>query len=138
MVGAVKRIVARNFWIASRSESGVAFSKSAVLAPKCSGNASSPPNPKVKASGGVPMKTSSALGFRQERGKQSHMAITSRWKCIVPLGLPVVPEVKAINATSSARVSTFRNSGDCLSRDSSGQYRIDFKVGQDGNADFSS
>jgi hypothetical protein len=34
------------------------------------------------------------------------MASTSRWKCIVPLAVPVVPEVKAISATSSAAVST--------------------------------
>src|SRR5258708_33244085 len=71
------------------------------------GKHSIPPRPKVKARGGVPQKTSSAAGTRQERGKQSHMAITSRWKCTVPLGLPVVPEVKAINATSSAAVSAF-------------------------------
>ena len=35
----------------------------------------------------------------------SHIAITSRWKCIVPFGRPVVPEVKAISTTSSAAVS---------------------------------
>jgi hypothetical protein len=31
----------------------------------------------------------------------------SRWKCIVPLGWPVVPEVKAMSAMSSAAVSIF-------------------------------
>ena len=36
------------------------------------------------------------------------MASTSRWKCMQPLGRPVVPEVKAISATSSAAVSTAR------------------------------
>ncbi len=107
MVGAVKRMVALNRAIDSSSVSGVNFSTSAVLAPKRSGKHSRPPRPKVKASGGEPMKMSSCAGFRQERGKQSHIAITSRWKCMVPLGLPVVPEVKAINATSSAAVSTF-------------------------------
>ena len=45
------------------------------------------------------------------RGKQSHIASTSRWKCIVPFGLPVVPDVKAMNATSSAAVSTAANRG---------------------------
>ena len=39
------------------------------------------------------------------RGKQSQIASTSRWKCIVPFGSPVVPEVKAIRQTSSAAVS---------------------------------
>ena len=38
--------------------------------------------------------------------KQSQIASTSRWKCIVPFGSPVVPEVKAIRQTSSAAVST--------------------------------
>src|SRR2546426_7535001 len=73
------------------------------------GKHSIPPSPNVKASGGLPQKISSAAGMRQERGKQSHIAITSRWKCTVPLGLPVVPEVKAISATSSAAVSAFVN-----------------------------
>ena len=112
MVGAVNRIVALNFWIDSSSVSGVNFSTSAVLAPKRIGKHSSPPRPKVNASGGEPMKISSLTGFRQERGKQSHIAITSRWKCIVPFGLPVVPEVKAISATSSADVSTFLKLGE--------------------------
>ena len=48
---------------------------------------------------------SSALALKMYRGKQSHMASTSRWQCMVPLGGPVVPEVKAISATSSAAVS---------------------------------
>ena len=53
---------------------------------------------------------------RIERGKQSHIAITSRWKCIVPFGLPVVPEVKAISATSSAAVGTLLNAERLLQR----------------------
>jgi hypothetical protein len=64
----------------------------------------------VKASGGLPMKMSSASGFRMERGKQSQIAITSRWKCMVPLGLPVVPEVKAISTVWSREVSRFSKS----------------------------
>ena len=63
----------------------------------------------MNASGGVPQKTSSAAGFRHERGKASHIAMTSRWKCMQPLGCPVVPEVKAMSATSSAAVSAFAN-----------------------------
>src|SRR2546426_2777375 len=53
--------------------------------------------------------------------KQSHMAITSRWKCIVPFGLPVVPEVKAISATSSAAVAALVNHSGCLSASSSSE-----------------
>src|SRR6185437_15680834 len=34
---------------------------------------------------------------------------TSRWKCSVAFGLPVVPEVKAINATSSCDGVKFTN-----------------------------
>src|SRR5476649_2761436 len=64
-----------------------------------------PPRPKVKASGGVPMKMSDGCESSIERGKQSQIAITSRWKCIVPLGMPVVPEVKLIRQMSVAAVS---------------------------------
>ena len=92
------------------SESGVAFSVSAVDAPWRRGNASMPPRPKVKARGGVPQKISFGRTLRIDCGKQSHIARMSRWKCIVPLGSPVVPEVKAISATSSAAVSTARKS----------------------------
>ena len=42
-------------------------------------------------------------------GKQSPIASTSRWKCMVAFGLPVVPEVNAIRQTSSAAVSTAAN-----------------------------
>jgi hypothetical protein len=62
----------------------------------------------VKANGGDPQKTSSASALRTYRGKQSVTAITSRWKCIVPFPSPVVPDVNAISATSSAAVSQFR------------------------------
>jgi hypothetical protein len=40
------------------------------------------------------------------------MAITSRWKCIVALGTPVVPEVKASRQVSSAAVSTLAKRGE--------------------------
>ena len=71
-----------------------------------SGNTSSPPSPNVKASGGLPMKTSSRVARSTCGGQQAAAAITSRWKCSVPFGTPVVPEVKAISATSSLAVAT--------------------------------
>lgn len=52
------------------------------------------------------MNTSSGSGRSTCAEKVSAMASTSRWKCIQPLGRPVVPEVKAISATSSAEVGT--------------------------------
>ena len=45
-------------------------------------------------------------------GSSRHTAITSRWKCIVALGWPVVPEVKPKRAQSSAAVSTLANCTD--------------------------
>ena len=62
--------------------------------------------------GGLPMKMSPGASLRHDRGKASHMAMMSRWKCMVPLGWPVVPEVKAMSATSSLAVSTFSKSED--------------------------
>ena len=82
------------------------FSTSTVEAPKRSGNSTSPPRPKVNASGGVPQKTSSAEGAGSRARRCRSIASTSRWKCTLPFGLPVVPEVKAMSATSSAAVST--------------------------------
>ncbi len=60
----------------------------------------------MKASGGVPVKRSSGVGFSTCRLNVSAIARTSRWKCMVALGRPVVPEVKASSATSSAAVTT--------------------------------
>jgi hypothetical protein len=68
----------------------------------------------VNASGGVPQKMSSFCTLRIERGNASHIATTSRWKCIVPFGLPVVPEVKAMSATSSAAVGALVNQSGCF------------------------
>jgi hypothetical protein len=59
----------------------------------------------VKASGGVPVNTSSGPGCSTRAENVSAIASTSRWKCMVALGRPVVPEVNAISATSSAAVS---------------------------------
>ena len=102
----MKHTLARHCAIAASSTSGVAFSSSTVLAPIDNGNNSRPPSPNVKASGGLPMKRSSAVARSTCGGQQAHAAITSRWKCIVPLGWPVVPEVNAIRQTSSSAVST--------------------------------
>ncbi len=63
----------------------------------------------MNASGGVPQKISSGWARSVDFGKQSHIAITSRWKCIVPFGSPVVPEVNAMMHGSSDAVSTLSN-----------------------------
>jgi hypothetical protein len=77
-----------------------------VDAPKRSGNSTSPPSPYVNASGGVPENTSPGCGSRISRPNVSQVAKRSRWKCTQPFGTPVVPEVKAMIAASSAPVST--------------------------------
>ncbi len=64
------------------------------------------PSPKVKAYGGVPANTSSVVGRSRKRENVSAFASTSRWKCMVAFGRPVVPEVNASSATSSAAVRT--------------------------------
>ena len=66
-VGAVKQTVARWATIASSRSGGPAFSSSTVEAPMCIGNSVRPPSPKVKASGGLPMKTSSGVGAQHVR-----------------------------------------------------------------------
>src|ERR1700694_5138924 len=121
MIGVVKQTFALKRWIVSSSVSGVCFSTSTVEAPKRIGKHSIPPSPKVNASGGVPQKMSSLGPFRQERGKQSHIGITSRWKCIVPLGLPVVPEVRAIKGTPHDDVAALVNHSGCFSASSSSE-----------------
>ena len=67
----MKQTVARYEAIAAGSASGDGFSSSTVDAPTDSGNSSSPPSPKVKASGGLPMKTSSRVGRSTWRGQQA-------------------------------------------------------------------
>ncbi len=95
--------------MASASSAGVAFSSNSTDAPARSGNTSRPPSPNVNASGGVPVKISVGRGWTTCLENVSAMARTSRWKCMVALGLPVVPEVVASTATSSAAVSTSVN-----------------------------
>ena len=95
--------------MAGNSASGDGRSISSVDAPIRSGNSSSPPRPNVNASGGLPVNTSSALARKLDGGQQSHAAIRSRWKCIAAFGVPVVPDVNAMSAVSSAAVSTVAN-----------------------------
>jgi hypothetical protein len=77
-VGAVKQTVARWATIASSRSGGPAFSSSTVDAPMCIGNTVWPPSPKVNASGGLPMKTSSGAARSTWVGKHTQLAITSR------------------------------------------------------------
>ncbi len=60
----------------------------------------------MNASGGVPLKTSVERGSSTCLANVSQHASRSRWKCTQPFGVPVVPDVKAMIATSSAAVST--------------------------------
>lgn len=55
------------------------------------------------------MNTSSGAGRSMWGGQQRQMAITSRWKCMVALGMPVVPEVKPRMHVSSSAVPTVAN-----------------------------
>ncbi len=105
-VGAVKQIVTPCSAMCRASSAGVAFSMSSVEAPTRSGKTTRPPSPNVKASGGVPVNTSSGVGRSTCVENVSAFASTSRWKCMVAFGRPVVPDVKASSATSSAAVST--------------------------------
>ena len=67
-----------------------------VEARRAGGTAATPPSPKVNAYGGVPVNTSSADGLQHAPGGVPRGSdITSRWKCIVAFGRPVVPEVNA-------------------------------------------
>src|SRR5688572_28745202 len=124
ITGAAKHTVALKRSIVSSSVSAVCFSTSTTEAPTRIGKHSVPPSPKVKATGGVPTKMSSLCALRIERGKRSHIATTSRWKCIVPLGLPVVPEVNAISATSSAAVGTLVNHSGCFITSESSEFGL--------------
>ena len=77
-VGAVTSTVAPWRWMPSSRSGGEALASSTAAAPTLIGNSSSPPSPKVKASGGLPMNTSSAAARSTCRGKQAQAAITSR------------------------------------------------------------
>lgn len=105
-VGAVNSTETRCSAIAGNSCLGPACSSSSALAPARIGKITRPPSPKVKPSGDCRMKTSPTCGRSTCLEKVSAIASTSRWKCMHPLGRPVVPEVKAISATSSAAEST--------------------------------
>ena len=94
------------------SWSGVADSVSSALAPARSGKTRSMPSPKVKASGAEQATTSSGRRRRMCRPKVLSIDSRSRWKCMVILGVPVLPEVGPSSATSSAEVATLANSPD--------------------------
>ncbi len=96
---------------ASSRRCGEGCSTRYTAAPARSGKTRLWPSPKVKASGGLAANRSRGTGWRTWREKVSAMARTSRWKCIVAFGLPVVPEVNASMHTSSEAVSTFLNVG---------------------------
>ena len=72
-----------------------------------------PPRPKVKASGGEPITMSSGVARSTWRGQASQAASTSRCVWTTALGLPVVPEVKASSAMSSAAVGQAVKSAGC-------------------------
>ena len=87
--------------------SSAAGAVGAIVAPKRIGNSTCAPSPNVNASGGVPEKTSVGRGLRgSSAANVSQHASRSRWKWTQPFGVPVVPEVNAMIATSSAAVST--------------------------------
>ena len=109
MVGAVASRVTPCRRTVSTSGSIPGLAIGANEAPKRIGNSTSTPRPNVNAIGAVPVKTSSGDGERISRAKVSQIASTSRWKWTQPLGSPVVPEVKAIRATSSLAVATGSN-----------------------------
>ena len=77
-VGAVNNTVAPWRAMPSSRSGGEVLASSTVAAPTCIGNSSSPPSPKVKASGGLPMNTSSAWARSTCGGKQAQAAIRSR------------------------------------------------------------
>ena len=94
------------------SWAGVACSASSAHAPARSGKTTSMPRPKVKASGAVQATTSSGASRRAWRPNVLSIDRMSRWKCIVIFGTPVLPDVGASSATSSAAVATLVNSPD--------------------------
>ena len=82
---------------------GAQFRPATALAPTRSGKYSSPPSPKVKASGGVPQKMSSGPGLMTWRGNRSHMASNIAVEMHAAFGALVVPLVKAIRHTRRRR-----------------------------------
>ena len=107
--------VAWNSLMPSSNSGGLAFSSNTVDAPTDMGNSTRPPRPKVKASGGLPMNTSSGSSRSRCGGQQRQMAMMSRWKCMVALGTPVVPEVKPSRQVSLAAVLALSKWGEARS-----------------------
>ena len=82
------------------------FSNSREAAPIRSGKITREPNPNVKAERGrareeVVIDRPDSMSALERVG---HRQSVARWKCIVAYGRPVVPDVKANSATSSAEV----------------------------------
>ena len=77
-MGAVNRMVARWSWMPLSRLGGVGCSISSAAAPTRMGNSTSPPSPKVNASGGDPQNRSSGPGCRTCLEKVSQTASTSR------------------------------------------------------------
>ena len=73
------------------------------------GNTSKPPKPKVNANGGEPITMSCGVARSTWRGQASQALKMSRWLWAAALGVPVVPEVKASMAMSSAWVGQALN-----------------------------
>ena len=88
------------------SSAGGAASVSSAQAPARSGKTTSIPRPKVNASGAVQETRSSGSSRRTARPKVLSIESTSRWKWVVILGTPVLPDVGQNSATSSAAVGT--------------------------------
>ena len=105
-VGAVASTVTPTSATMPASSAGAAASVSSAQAPARSGNTTSIPRPKVNASGAVQATRSSASSRRTARPKVLSIESTSRWKWVVILGTPVLPEVGQNSATSSAAVGT--------------------------------
>ena len=93
--------------MASTARRASAFSSSTVDAPIDIGKSSRPPSPKVNASGGLPMNTSSR-DARSTCARPAGAGAPSRrgGSASCAFGLPVVPDVNAIRQMSSAAVST--------------------------------
>ena len=105
--------------MASSIAAGLGCSIVAVAAPKRSGKSRVAPSPKVKAIGALVITMSPGFIAKCAAANVSHGLSTSRWKWTQPLGTPVVPLVKAINAGSSSCVSTGVSGARDAVRDSS-------------------
>ncbi len=72
--------------------------------PTASGNVSELPSPKAKNSLATERKRSSGVVLNTERAYVDAVACGLAWRCITPLGTPVVPELYSQNAGESSFV----------------------------------